>query len=362
MDYYSLSLSEFRERRIASFDTKDVDGIDATLPGNKRLKLQSTGERQWELLEPVKFSADDMEVRGLLGRISAMKAIRFVSDDEVGDLAILGLQPPRASISILFSGGKSTLTLELGRPSGEFDGEYPLAYAKLADEPFVYQVRDVFLSDYQADPATLRLKQFSRMDQNKLTSLEATFAPIESRDEALAGTVLVRQAAGEWQWDDGVIAPGSTPRRVAQRVCDLSSDEFVTDVPDDKKYGFDKPVALVNLVDDSGKTATVLIGKPAKPTYNEEGHERPRWYARHAGYPEVYIVQDGPIDVIKDLMREHGRHAKGEAEQEEREAKIAAESKQVREAERQVRIEKHKAEKAEKAKERLQTEAPLENK
>lgn len=361
MDFYSLSLSEFRERRIGSFDTKDVDGLYAELPGGKTLKIQSTGERMWDLLEPVQFAANDMEVRGLLGRISAMKAIKFVDDSQTGDLAILGLQPPRARISVLFSGGRDPITLELGRPSGEKDGEYPLAYAKLADEPFVYQVRDVFLEDFLVDPSELRLTQFARMDQNKLVSLQATFAPPDADDADLAGTVLVRQAAGEWQWDDGVIAPGSTPRRVAQRVCDIDSDEFVSDRPDDAKYGFDKPVAKVDLVDDTGRTATILIGKPAKPTVDEEGNERARWYARHAAFPEVYIVADGAIDVIRDLMREHGRHARGEAEQEEREARIESEKKAVRESERQERIIKHKAEKADKEKARVEKQAPLEN-
>lgn len=361
MDFYSLSLSEFRERRIGSFDTKDVDGLYAELPGGRTLKIQSTGERMWDLLEPVQFAANDMEVRGLLGRISAMKAIKFVDDSLTGDLAILGLQPPRARIAVVFSGGRDPITLELGRPSGEKDGEYPLAYAKLAEEPFVYQVRDVFLEDYLVDPATLRLTQFARMDQNKLVSLQATFAPTDADDAELAGTVLVRQAAGEWQWEDGVIAPGSTPRRVAQRVCDIDSDEFVSDKADDAKYGFDKPLAKVDLLADEGRSATILIGKPAKAFVDEEGHERDRWYARHASFPEVYIVQDGAIDVIRDLMREHGRHARGEAEQEEREARIQSEQKVQREAERQVRIVKHKAEKVQKEQDRVGREAPLEN-
>ncbi len=355
VDYYSLSLSEFRERRFASFDSKDVDALDATLPGGKRLVIQRSGERMWDLLQPVQFAANDMEIRGLLGRISAMKAIQF--GDETADPATLGLAPPRASIAIRFSGGREPLTLELGNPTGEKDGEYPLAFARLAGEPFVYKVRDVFLDDYLVDPQELRLRQFARMDQNKLVSLTATYAPGQD-DRDLAGTVSVRQAAAEWQWSDGVIVPGSTPRRVATRAAGLESDEFVSPTPDDATYGFDRPTVKVEMLDSEGRSGAVLVGKSAPAEVDEEGHARPRWYARHADFPEVYIVTDGLVDVVKDLMREHGRHARGEAAEEERQARIDAEQKQVREAERQERIKNNKATKAEKEKKRLETEAP----
>lgn len=344
VDYYSLSLSEFREHRFASFDSKDVDGIDATLPGGKRLKIQRTDERQWELVEPVKFSANDMEVRGLLGRVSAMKAIKFVEGDNLV-MADYGLDTPRATIKITFAGGREPLTLLLGEPSGERDGEYPLAYASLAEEPFVYQVRDVFLEDYQRDPAELRLRQFARMEQNDLVQVVSTFAPTAAGDKELAGTVTVRQAASEWQWDDGVIVPGSTPRRVASRAADVESDEFVADHGDDATYGFDHPVAKVELLDNEGKSATVLVGKPGPGKVDGEGREIGRWYAKNAAFPEVYLIDDGLVDVLRDLHREHGRHARGEAEEEERKAKIDAAERAKREEERQERIEKRKLEK-----------------
>ncbi len=344
VDYYSLELNEFRERRFASFDSKDVDGIDATLPEGKRLRVQRSaeGDRAWDLVEPIQIAAADMEVRGLLGRISAMKAIRFV--ESAAALGEYGLAEPRARISIQFAGGKAPLTLVLGNPSGEVDGEYPLAYAMLEGEPFVYQVRDVFLDDYLRDPEELRLKQFGRMDQNKIVSLTSTFAPADSDDQDLAGTVVVRQAASEWQWEDGVLVPGSTPRRVAGRAADIESDEFVGVTGTDASYGFDKPIARVDMVDDTGRTSTVLLGKAASPTTDQEGHERSRLYARNAAFPEIYIVDDGLVDVLKDLHREHGRHARGEAAEEERKERIAAEERRVRETERQERILKRKSE------------------
>ncbi len=358
VDFYSLELPEFRERRFASFDSKDVDGLDATLPGGARLKIQRSpdGERAWDLVEPVKIAAADMEVRGLLGRISAMKAIKFVSEDPAA--ADYGLAPPRARIEIQFSGGKPPLTLLLGAPTGEKDGEYPLAYAQLEGEPFVYAVRDVFLEDFQRDPEELRLRQFARMDQNQLVSLTSTFAPPEPGDADLAGVVTVRQAASEWQWSDGVIVPGSTPRRVAGRAADIESDEFVGVGGDDARYGFGAPIAKVEMVDQEGRQVTLLVGKEAPSRTDEEGHARSRYYAKNTAYPEVYVVDDGLLDVLRDLHREHGRHARGEAAEEERKAKIEAEERKVREAERQERIELRKKEKEAEVEKRRQGVTP----
>jgi hypothetical protein len=343
MDYYSLGLEDFRERRFASFDSKDVDVIDATLPGGKRLRLQRTGERLWDLLEPQAFAAADMEVRSLLGRISAMKAIRF-EGGEVTDLAQYGLAAPRARIEVRFSGGRTPVVLLLGAPTGESEGEYPLAWAMLEGEPFVYVVRDVFLADFQVDPAELRLRRFSRVDENELTSLTSTFSPRSDSDRALAGVVTVRHAASEWQWDDGVIAPGSTPRRVASRAANLASVEFVATEASDSQYGFDQPVLRIDLVSQGGEATALVIGKEAPSATDREGNPRKRWFARNLAYSEVYLVDDGLIDVVEDLHREHGRHARGEAEEEERAARIEAERKKVREAERLERIEKRKSE------------------
>lgn len=322
VDYYSLSLAEFRERRFASFDSKDVDALEADLPGGRKLTFQRTGERSWDMLAPQKFAANDSEVRGLLGRVSALKAIQFVTDDAT-DLAPFGLDQPRARITVRFS-GRDPLALLLGAPTGEKDGEYALAYVKLDGEPTIYAARDGLLEDYTADPESFRLKRFARMDPNTLASLVATFAGDE-RDADLAKTVTVKMEADRWLWDDGVPVPGSTPRRLATRAANVQADEFVADTADDGTYGFDKPLATVVMNDRGGEVRTIVLGKAAPPVKDPEGHERERFYARALEFPEVYIVDGGLLDVVKDLMREHRRKAEGDAQKSGRQERIQTE-------------------------------------
>lgn len=322
VDYYSLSLSEFRERRFASFDSKDVDALEAHLPEGRVLKFQRTGERNWDLLEPVRFAADDSGVRSLLGRVSALKANEFVTDSDA-DLAKYGLQPPRAEVTVRFS-GREPLTLLIGDPTGRKDGEYALIYVKLADEPTVYTARSGLLEDYAAEPETFRLKRFARMDPNELASMEATYAGVGS-DADLSGTVTVRMEADSWLWDSGVPVPGSTPKRLATRAANIQADAFVAASGKDAQYGFDAPVARVVLRDRSAEVRTVIVGKAAAPEIGPEGEERPRFYARTLEFPEIYIVDGGVVDVVKDLMREHTRKAEGDDEKNERQERIERE-------------------------------------
>ena len=322
VDYYSLSLAEFRERRFATFDSKDVDALSADLPGGGKLAFQRTGERSWDMLAPQQFAANDSEVRGLLGRVSALKAIQFVTDDAT-DLAAYGLDSPRARITIKFS-GRDPLTLLLGGTTGEKDGEYDLAYVKLDGEPTVYAARDGLLEDYTAPPETFRLTRFARMDPNTLASLVTSFAG-DARDPELAKTVTVKMEADNWLWDDGVPVPGSTPRRLATRAANVQGDEFVTENADGGEYGFDAPLARIEMRDRDGAVRTIVVGAAAPGVTDPEGHVRERFYARSLEFPEVYIIDSGLVDVVKDLMREHGRKADSDKEKSGRQERIATE-------------------------------------
>ncbi len=324
VDYYSLDLSEFRERRFASFDSKDVDALSATLPDGSSLAFQKTGERQWQMLAPRRLPGNDSDVRSLMGRVSAMKAVEFVSDD-ASELAKYGLDTPRASVTLRFSARKP-LTILIGDRTGAKDGDYFLSYMKVADEDSIYAARDGLLDDYMKDPGEFRLTRFVRMDANRIARLTATWADT-GRDADLNKTVTVRMAADKWQWEDGVLVPGSTPKRVAQRAAGLESEAFVSETADDARYGFDRPLVDVELLDLDGTTRRVLIGKAGPGVTDPDGRERERYYARVNDYPEVYLVDGGVCDVVKDLMREHRRKAEADAAEAERRKRMEREAK-----------------------------------
>ncbi len=339
VDYYSLSLAEFRERRFASFDSKDVDALDVKwaaskdFPDGRHLRFQRTGEHGWDLLEPEHFAASDDGVRGLMGRVSALKAVKFVTDRPTPeDLATYGLDHPKLQVALTFE-GKDPITLQVGNNAPEKDGTYDLAYVRLAEDPSVYTARNGLLEDYAKEPASYRLMRFGRMDPNRVSLVAATFVapppdkdtPAIDNDADLNGTVTVHMAADSWMWDDGVPVAGSTPKRVAQRAADIEADEFVSSTPADTKYGFDHPIVSMHLQDLDGTDRTLLVGKKGPPTTDHDGRDRDRYYARVSDHDEVYLVDTGILEVVKDLMREHRRKLTGDDAKDQRDERIDAE-------------------------------------
>jgi hypothetical protein len=254
-----------------------------------------------------------------------MKAIQFVAD-KLGpeQLGTYGLDKPRARISIRFSNSDPPLVLIVGAQTGEKDGEYPLTYAMLEGEGHVYAVRDGLVDDYSADLSTFRLTRFARMDANEVNLITATFSG-NGRDEDLNGTVTIKQEATQWLWEDGVPVPGSTPSRVATRATGITSEEFIAEQPDDTRYGFDRPLVKIYLKDSTGAYRNLLIGNKAPDGKRPEGESYERYYARAAEFPEVYIIDAGVVEVVRDLMREHRRKAEADSEKQERQEKIRQE-------------------------------------
>ena len=309
VDYYSFDLEDFRERRFATFDSKDVDRLTAKLEGHELLDLQRVGERTWEMLSPLEMDASRDEVRALLGRVSALKAMDFVEDlDDTSaeTLATWGLDTPRAKIHIAF-GGREPLDLLSGAPIST-DPEEKLAYMTLEGEWTIYQAKHDLLNDYAEDPATFRNRRFVKLHHDDVVQVDVTLQAADYDDTA--GEATIKRGVDEWHWgEDGRPVPGSTPERVAIRVTGLNAEEFVADAPGSlAPYGLDDPRARAVLHAEDGSTRTVLIGDRG-PSRELEDRVVERYYATVEGETPVYLVDRGGIDVLEDVIREHTRKA-----------------------------------------------------
>lgn len=321
VDYYSLSFDEFRERRFASFDSKDADGIEADLPGGKRLKMQKSGEDQWELLEPYAMRVSRDSARSLLGRVAVLKAQEFVHDfpdTETADLAQYGLEPPRARITIRFA-SRDPLVLRVGSSMPNPEGDEELAYMILEGDRTVYAARVGLLEDFTEDPATFRLREIMRISGVDVVEVDATLNRPVNPGDSLSGQVHLRQVGDTWQWDDGLPVPGSTPRRLAMRAAGVEAEEFVDDHPSSvARYGLDKPLATITVKDQAGTTRTLLIGDMGPSRQGPEEHLIERAYARIDGEEPVYLVEKSVLEVLEDALREHGRKAEKDDEMSQR--------------------------------------------
>ncbi|MGF1484301.1 MAG: DUF4340 domain-containing protein [Opitutales bacterium] len=127
-----------RERSFLRFRPDALDAITVKR-GNGEVMLQKLETGRWVVLINTSDSSGspvpaDMEVvRDLIRSFAVLEAQAFASDTPGEDVARFGLDEPRASVTLE---ADQTQTLLLSSPAGQV---LPL-YAKLAAEPFVYEV------------------------------------------------------------------------------------------------------------------------------------------------------------------------------------------------------------------------------
>jgi len=327
VDYYSLTLDEFRERRFASFDSKDATAIVAhvaTAEATHTLEIEKVGERQWDMSQPVEMAANDDRVRRLLGRVSALKAKDFESMESESDLARFGLDAPRLDVTVRFA-SRDPLQLKVGADSPSDNRYEELAYVRIEGDETVYVARRGLLEEFGQDPSELRNRRVVRMKATDVIAVDAELRA--DPDDDLEGEAGVRYAADEWFWKDGVPVPGSTPERVARALAELEVDAFIDDEPKSLgEYGLDDPRARAVLSDGEGNERVVLIGNEGEPWVDPEGHERPRLFVAIEGAAPVYLVDERALSVVKDMIREGNRKKKKDAEKAARRERIPSDA------------------------------------
>ena len=326
VDYYSLTLDEFRERRFVTFDSNDVRRYEAVLAlpdAPPRLDVEWVGEHLWQMHAPADMPANDDRVRRLLGRISALKAsdfIEFGRAPTAEELALYGLDAPRARITMRFA-SRDPFELVVGGDAPSEGNAEELAYMMVGGDDTVFVARRGLLDEYRAPVDEFRNRRVVRMRAADVSSVEGTLRP--EGTETLEGKAVAVFTAGEWFWADGVPYAGSTASRVAQQLAELEVEVFVADAPTDlRPFGLDNPVGQVILSDKDGNQRVVAIGGAGEPRVDPEGRSAERRYVRVEGDPAVYLTDGRVLSVLQDLIREGNRKSAQDADKAARRERI----------------------------------------
>jgi len=294
MDYYYFDVEEFRERRFATINADDADAIVATVDG-RTLNLHRIAEKQWRMTIPVEQDVEREEARTMLGRTGALKAMDFIADAPGPErMTELGLDPPQHKIQIGSSDGE-TVTLWIGHQVPETDPQ--LRYVWRDEDQAVYTAREGFLEAFQKDLQQYRRRTLLTKHEWDVTALTAT-----KGDDAIA----ITKSSDDWRWPDESPIPGSTPKRVAGRACEVKALEFHDSGL--AAAGIEQPFATVELHYEDGGTNTVIVGAEFEAqTGVADRPTHKRRYIALDDSPIVYEVEASVGDVIKDLFREYGR-------------------------------------------------------
>jgi len=139
------------EIKLAAGDTAKVQKIDGT----------------WQLVEPAKAPADDMEMTSITSSLAGLEIQRVV-DANAGDVKKYGLDPARISVAFRSKGQKDPRRIEFGEktPTG---GDL---YARIPGDKRVFLVSSFLDSTFNKTPFALRDKVILKIDRQKADGLE----------------------------------------------------------------------------------------------------------------------------------------------------------------------------------------------
>jgi hypothetical protein len=268
-----------KKDKVFTVASEKIEEIAIKSDSGEQTRLQKSGTG-WQIVAPVAAQPDTAEVSGLTTNLSTLEVQRVV-DENPADLKEYGLAQPRIEVSFKADGQQQTLLIGQKTPPGSD------LYAKRGNDNKVFLIPAHLESTFNKKPFDLRDKAAVKVDREKLDALELSVGERTTR---------FTRSAGEWQLPQGR-ADFSAIEGLVGRITGLQMKAIAADAEgaDAKKFGFDKPAAVVRMGTGSSQ-ATLTIGGAA-----EEGTV----YAKDHSRPAVFTVESAVLDELKKDTSEY---------------------------------------------------------
>jgi hypothetical protein len=199
LEALSQPFTEFRDRRLATFDPANITAIEVRAEDTFTLRRQP--DQSWRVTEPLNFAADSDIVQDLLLSLGSLEIMDFVKD-VVTDFKAYGLDKPTRQFVL-----KTTVTNAAGQltnvPLVELQIGTNVAeriYARRADEESVYAV---------SFGSVLRMPQaLYQVRDRTVFSFAATNVVSVTSIEGDAQRKFERDEKGEWKSNDNLAVNG----------------------------------------------------------------------------------------------------------------------------------------------------------
>jgi hypothetical protein len=248
----------YRGRRVIDVAANKVATIAIKRPGDEFKLEQANGV--WKLQPPgadaARLAATDAgKASTLVNDLSRLEVSEYVNDTPTPEeLAKYGLTTPTLSATLTFiDAGQPAKSLELGKPR---EGK-PEVYAKLADSPAVFAVREAIKTTLDQPSLAYRPTTLWQLTPEGITAIE-----VQRGDEKYR---LTREGAA-WKLSGPFDAPAATQAAqaiVAQIAAPRVERYEAHAASDPTKFGLDKPELRVTVFTAAGEPKGLAIGKPA---------------------------------------------------------------------------------------------------
>lgn len=243
---------------------------------------------KWTMTAPFQTRASDMDASGIANALAGLDVTRVV-DENPSDVKEYGLEPPAVEVTFKSNGGKPSGKLLVGKKTATGGS----IYARKDGDKRVVLVGEYNTTTFNKSTFDLRDKAIVTVDRSKVDGVDVVLdkssfelakkdsdwsmvKPIVARADTSAADGLV--TAVESLQMKSIVGPSATP------------DEL-------KRYGLDKPSAVVSLHLGTEKTSVAVGGPAGDDTV----------YAKDAAKPDIFTVQKAAADDLKKPADDYRR-------------------------------------------------------
>ncbi len=274
----------YRSRRLIDVPAKQITKINVERPNDSYALTQADGV--WSLVAPASVKADGGKVNTLAGDLAKLEAAEFVNfAPKPEELKNYGLDSPTLKATLTWQDGAKTLLV--GKPR---EGK-PEVYAKLADGPEVFSLRDTMKTSLDQSSLAFRplqLWQAAGITVQKMEIARGAESYVLNRDGVMWKIAGPFAATAHFPVVQPMLDAASMPR--AERFETHSSDDLA-------KYGLDQPAITLTATlvgerpEEPSGVKKLFIGKPV-----EEG--KPSRFARLDNVPGVFVLGATTSDAL----------------------------------------------------------------
>ena len=262
------SLNDLRDRSVLGATLYELSSVKiVNEEGSYELEKK---EGEWKIKSSADAPADDAQVNNMLSELGGAKAFEIVSEN-TDDPAKYGLDKSKISITTrLTTGGERTVNI-----GSKVDENY---YAKISDHPQLIKVDKSFYDKINTKLATLRSKQFVKLNRDELSKIYIKNSNVTLVAEKKNDKWLVTEPADKKDKEASTFKIFTPLETQATDVIDKPTGAIAAKLA--------KPAAEVRLTDKSGKTTTLKIS-------SADGENV---YVKVEGRPEIYKAGKSLLD------------------------------------------------------------------
>src|SRR5215475_4697458 len=254
------SINDLRDRSVLGATLYELSSVKlVNEDGSYELEKK---EGEWKIKSSSDAPADDTQVNNMLSELGGARATEIVSEN-ADDPAKYGLDKSKISITARLTAGAER-TVSIG---SKVDENY---YAKVSDRPQIIKVEKSFYDKINTKLATLRSKQFVKLNRDELTKVYVKNSNVTLVAEKKDDKWLVTEPADKKDKEASTFKIFTPLETQATDVIDKPTGAIAGKLA--------KPAVEVRLTDKKGKTTILKIS-------SADGEDV---YVRVEGRPEIY--------------------------------------------------------------------------